>query len=140
MCTSTGFISSLVIKNEFHRAWKVAPALACGCTIVMKPSEFTPLTALVCAHFVISNLLVFPPLREGLVDICFHALLIILVPLPMAPFASCCYTRIESCLFFALSPAAIYALARASLRDCTLRALLQGSLSGSRLVPLPPLS
>jgi acyl-CoA reductase-like NAD-dependent aldehyde dehydrogenase len=29
------------------RAWKVAPALACGCTIVMKPSEFTPLTALV---------------------------------------------------------------------------------------------
>ncbi|KAF7792131.1 hypothetical protein EIP86_003161 [Pleurotus ostreatoroseus] len=27
-------------------AWKVAPALACGCTIVMKPSEFTPLTAL----------------------------------------------------------------------------------------------
>ncbi|KAJ8523551.1 hypothetical protein ONZ45_g61 [Pleurotus djamor] len=28
-------------------AWKVAPALACGCTIVMKPSEVTPLTALV---------------------------------------------------------------------------------------------
>ncbi|KAL0949730.1 hypothetical protein HGRIS_009770 [Hohenbuehelia grisea] len=27
-------------------AWKVAPALACGCTIVMKPSEITPLTAL----------------------------------------------------------------------------------------------
>lgn len=26
--------------------WKVAPALACGCTIVMKPSELTPLTAL----------------------------------------------------------------------------------------------
>lgn len=33
--------------SEFSRAWKVAPALACGCTIVMKPSEFTPLTALV---------------------------------------------------------------------------------------------
>jgi aldehyde dehydrogenase (NAD+) len=28
-------------------AWKVAPALAAGCTIVMKPAEFTPLTALV---------------------------------------------------------------------------------------------
>ncbi|KAH9921482.1 NAD-aldehyde dehydrogenase [Epithele typhae] len=28
-------------------SWKVAPALACGCTIVMKPSEITPLTALV---------------------------------------------------------------------------------------------
>ncbi|KZS97561.1 NAD-aldehyde dehydrogenase, partial [Sistotremastrum niveocremeum HHB9708] len=27
-------------------AWKVAPALATGCTIVMKPSEITPLTAL----------------------------------------------------------------------------------------------
>ncbi|OBZ71778.1 Aldehyde dehydrogenase [Grifola frondosa] len=27
-------------------AWKVAPALACGCTIVMKPSEITPLTSL----------------------------------------------------------------------------------------------
>ena len=29
------------------RAWKIAPALAVGCTIVMKPSELTPLTALV---------------------------------------------------------------------------------------------
>ena len=28
-------------------AWKVAPALAAGCTIIMKPSELTPLTALV---------------------------------------------------------------------------------------------
>jgi aldehyde dehydrogenase (NAD+) len=27
-------------------AWKVAPALAAGCTIVIKPAEFTPLTAL----------------------------------------------------------------------------------------------
>jgi len=27
-------------------AWKVAPALACGCTIVLKPAELTPLTAL----------------------------------------------------------------------------------------------
>ncbi|OCF31508.1 aldehyde dehydrogenase (NAD+) [Kwoniella heveanensis BCC8398] len=28
-------------------AWKVGPALAAGCTVVMKPSELTPLTALV---------------------------------------------------------------------------------------------
>jgi len=27
-------------------AWKIAPALAAGCTIVLKPSEITPLTAL----------------------------------------------------------------------------------------------
>src|SRR5436189_1929565 len=31
-------------------AWKVAPALAAGCTIVMKPAEFTPLTALLFAE------------------------------------------------------------------------------------------
>jgi aldehyde dehydrogenase (NAD+) len=31
-------------------AWKVAPALAAGCTIVMKPAEFTPLTALAFAE------------------------------------------------------------------------------------------
>ena len=27
-------------------AWKVAPALAAGCTVILKPAEFTPLTAL----------------------------------------------------------------------------------------------
>ncbi len=27
-------------------AWKLAPALACGCTVVLKPAEETPLTAL----------------------------------------------------------------------------------------------
>src|SRR5207253_8334507 len=31
-------------------AWKVAPALAAGCTIVSKPAEFTPLTALLFAE------------------------------------------------------------------------------------------
>jgi len=33
-------------------AWKVAPALACGCTVVMKPSELTPLTALKLSELV----------------------------------------------------------------------------------------
>lgn len=27
-------------------AWKIAPALAAGCTVVLKPAEFTPLTAI----------------------------------------------------------------------------------------------
>jgi aldehyde dehydrogenase (NAD+) len=31
-------------------AWKVAPALAAGCTVVLKPAEFTPLTALLFAE------------------------------------------------------------------------------------------
>nr|ODN86945.1 aldehyde dehydrogenase (NAD+) [Cryptococcus depauperatus CBS 7841] len=33
-------------------AWKVAPALAAGCTVVMKPSEMTPLTALAMCDMV----------------------------------------------------------------------------------------
>jgi acyl-CoA reductase-like NAD-dependent aldehyde dehydrogenase len=31
-------------------AWKVAPALACGCSVVLKPSELTPLNALTLAE------------------------------------------------------------------------------------------
>jgi betaine-aldehyde dehydrogenase len=31
-------------------AWKIAPALAAGCTVVLKPSELTPLTALSLAR------------------------------------------------------------------------------------------
>ncbi len=31
--------------------WKIAPALACGCSIVVKPSEMTPLTALKMAEY-----------------------------------------------------------------------------------------
>jgi aldehyde dehydrogenase (NAD+) len=30
-------------------AWKIAPALAAGCTVVLKPAEFTPLTAILFA-------------------------------------------------------------------------------------------
>lgn len=33
-------------------AWKMAPALACGNTLVLKPAEFTPLTALALAELV----------------------------------------------------------------------------------------
>ena len=32
-------------------AWKIVPALACGCAVVFKPSEETPLTALRLAEF-----------------------------------------------------------------------------------------
>ncbi len=31
-------------------AWKIAPALACGNTVVLKPAEYTPLTALAFAE------------------------------------------------------------------------------------------
>jgi len=31
-------------------AWKIAPALATGNTVVLKPAEFTPLTALAFAE------------------------------------------------------------------------------------------
>jgi len=33
-------------------AWKIAPALACGNTIVLKPAETTPLTALILAQII----------------------------------------------------------------------------------------
>ena len=33
-------------------AWKMAPALAAGCTVVLKPSELTPLTALKLARLI----------------------------------------------------------------------------------------
>ena len=34
-------------------AWKWGPALAAGCTVVMKPAEQTPLTALHIANLTI---------------------------------------------------------------------------------------
>ena len=42
-------VAALVIPWNFPllmAAWKVAPALAAGCTVVLKPSELTPLSAL----------------------------------------------------------------------------------------------
>src|SRR4051794_33621869 len=33
-------------------AWKLAPALACGCTVVLKPAETTPLTAMKLAEII----------------------------------------------------------------------------------------
>jgi aldehyde dehydrogenase (NAD+) len=34
--------------------WKLAPALACGCSVVLKPSELTPLTALKMAELFVA--------------------------------------------------------------------------------------
>ncbi|KAI0032180.1 NAD-dependent aldehyde dehydrogenase [Vararia minispora EC-137] len=44
--------------------WKIGPALATGCTVVLKPSELTPLTALRMAHLIVAA--GFPP---GVVNI-----------------------------------------------------------------------
>ena len=43
-----GVVAAIVPWNFPHlmAAWKVAPALATGCTVVLKPAEQTPLTAL----------------------------------------------------------------------------------------------
>jgi betaine-aldehyde dehydrogenase len=43
----TGVVSAIIPWNYplLMLAWKVAPALAAGCTMVLKPSELTPLTA-----------------------------------------------------------------------------------------------
>ena len=39
--------------------WKIAPALTAGCTIVIKPAEQTPFTALMLGHLM--NEAGFPP-------------------------------------------------------------------------------
>ena len=46
-------VCGLVIPWNFPLlmlAWKVAPALAAGCTVVLKPAEYTPLTAMAFAE------------------------------------------------------------------------------------------
>ncbi len=47
-----GVVGSVIPWNFplLMAAWKIAPALACGNTIVLKPAETTPLTALVLAE------------------------------------------------------------------------------------------
>ncbi|MFP5334793.1 MAG: aldehyde dehydrogenase family protein [Actinomycetes bacterium] len=48
---SVGVVGAVIPWNFplLMAAWKIAPALACGNTIVLKPAETTPLTALVLA-------------------------------------------------------------------------------------------
>jgi len=45
---AVGVVAAIIPWNYplLMAAWKVAPALAAGCTMVLKPSELTPLTAL----------------------------------------------------------------------------------------------
>jgi aldehyde dehydrogenase (NAD+) len=45
-------------------AWKIAPALACGNTVVLKPAETTPLTAIKLAEIILES-----GLPEGVVNI-----------------------------------------------------------------------
>ena len=49
---SAGVVGQIIPWNFplLMMAWKIAPALAAGCTIVIKPAEFTPLTALAFAE------------------------------------------------------------------------------------------
>jgi aldehyde dehydrogenase (NAD+) len=50
--TACGVVGQIIPWNFplLMLAWKIAPALAMGNTIVLKPAEFTPLTALAFAH------------------------------------------------------------------------------------------
>jgi len=50
--TSVGVVGQIIPWNFplLMLAWKVAPALAAGNTVVLKPAEFTPLTALLFAE------------------------------------------------------------------------------------------
>ncbi|MCT9870413.1 aldehyde dehydrogenase family protein [Paenarthrobacter aurescens] len=56
-----GVVAAIVPWNFPHlmAVWKVAPALATGCTVVLKPAEQTPLTALLLAELVLEA--GFPP-------------------------------------------------------------------------------
>src|SRR5690348_3130414 len=50
--TACGVVGQIIPWNFplLMLAWKIAPALATGSTVVLKPAEFTPLTALAFAH------------------------------------------------------------------------------------------
>ena len=67
------FFESLIKNSKFHQfnykfvnslAWKLGPALAAGCTVVMKVAEQTPLSALHVAKLIVEA--GFPP---GVVNI-----------------------------------------------------------------------
>jgi aldehyde dehydrogenase (NAD+) len=47
-----GVVAAIVPWNFplMNAVWKIAPALACGCTVVLKPAEQTPLSALALAQ------------------------------------------------------------------------------------------
>lgn len=49
---AVGVVAAIVPWNYplLMATWKVAPALAAGCCVVLKPSEVTPLTALQLAR------------------------------------------------------------------------------------------
>jgi phenylacetaldehyde dehydrogenase len=61
-----GVVAGIVPWNFPHlmAVWKIAPALATGCTIVLKPAEETPLTALLLGELILEA--GFPP---GVVNI-----------------------------------------------------------------------
>ena len=46
-------------------SWKIAPALACGCTIVLKSAEQTPLTALYIASLIKEVSLILNPFQTN---------------------------------------------------------------------------
>jgi aldehyde dehydrogenase (NAD+) len=50
--TAAGVVGQIIPWNFplLMLAWKIAPAIAAGCTVVLKPAEFTPLSALAFAQ------------------------------------------------------------------------------------------
>ncbi|KAG2087915.1 aldehyde dehydrogenase family 1 member A3-like protein [Suillus discolor] len=56
-----GVVGQIILWNFplLMMAWKIGPALACGNTVVLKPSEFTPLTTIRMCHLI--NEAGFPP-------------------------------------------------------------------------------
>ena len=66
-CASRSASSGQIIPWNFPllmAAWKLGPALACGCTVVLKPAEQTPLSALRLGELVLEA-----GLPEGVINI-----------------------------------------------------------------------
>jgi acyl-CoA reductase-like NAD-dependent aldehyde dehydrogenase len=51
-CATNTMGEHVLIKNMQMAAWKLGPALACGNTVVLKPAEQTPLSALYLATLI----------------------------------------------------------------------------------------